>query len=122
MKIKRLGSGPWAEVVVLGDMLRVEGYDLDVAAWQQDTATVVDVGADASGEIVEDSESAVQHVASLKIPPRKYDEVPQVDQQGNPVLDEQGNQAYVKSARAFDIDACTLTLWPWIKQGEEETT
>ena len=113
MIVKKIGPGPWANVIVLGATVQVQGITLDCAARHEDAAVVVDICDVGDGTLAEGAGGAACYVASARIPPRIYKDVPLVDEEGAPVLDCNGKQEYTREGQPLDGGACTLTLWTW---------
>jgi hypothetical protein len=107
-----IGNGNYLAPTEEGSVITLGNVQIDCAARQDRAAVIVDLCADGQGSLVEGATSGRAYVASITIPPKIVIEVPQTEN-GEPVLDDQGNQAYEQVATPLNMDAVIITLWPY---------
>lgn len=116
MQLEILGNGPLAEHEESGTVVRIggeNGVEIDCAAMQTDAAVTVDVCRDTSGSLVQGVGDGVSYVASLIIPPQEKSEQLKVDADGEPVLDDKGNEVYELVVAPLNMGKVRLSLWPF---------
>ena len=115
MQLEILGNGPLAEYEEDGTVVKIggeNGVEIDCAALQTDAAVTVDICRDSSGNLVQGVGDGVSYVASLVIPPQEKREQPKTED-GEPVLDDKGNQVYEVVIAPLNMGKVRLALWPF---------
>lgn len=107
-----IGNGEYLEPTVNGNVITLGTVQIDCAARQDLATVIVDICADGQGNLVEGAGAGRAYVASVVIPAQIVTEAPQTEN-GEPVLDDQGNQVYAQVAAPLDMASVTVTLWPY---------
>jgi hypothetical protein len=116
MQVEVLGNGPLVEYAVNGSVVKIGGdggIEIDCAAIQVDAAIAVDICRDVAGNLVQGVSEGVSYVASLVVPPKEKSEQPKVED-GEPVLDDNGNQVYEVVVAPLNMNKVRLSLWPFV--------
>ncbi len=107
-----IGNGEYLEPTVDGTKVTLGSIQIDCAARQDRATVIVDICADGQGNLVEGAGAGRAYVASVIIPAQIVTETPQIEN-GEPILDDQGNQVYAQVAAPLDLAAVIVTLWPY---------
>lgn len=103
MRMQTRGAGPHPDVSVSGSVVTVGEVAVNCEERQDDSAVLIDLRQDRGGPVTEGG--AGRQVASVYIPPRRYEEVEtgETDDEGNPVVS--------REAVPLDCDQVLVTLW-----------
>lgn len=125
MQIEKNGSGPWPGVDVEGVTVTLtvgnDALSFDCAALQEDGQVTVDVVRGHDGGLAVGVEKGVEYVATLIIPPARYEDVPLPVTLEEPDLPEDLDPACITPApttervlvqlSSADMEAVRLILW-----------
>jgi hypothetical protein len=117
MQIDILGNGPLAEYEENGSVVKIggaTGIEIDCAALQADAAVAADICRDAAGNLVTGVSDGVSYVASIAIPAQERSEQLKIDENGDPVEDDTGNQVYEVVVAPLNMNKVRLSLWPYL--------
>lgn len=97
--------------IIFGD----DDLSINLKNRERDEKVLIDICADANGELTMGTAAGLKYVAQVEIPARQYTE----EEKENPYYDpeaEEGTEAARKTIVTrtpvpFDIDNCTLYLW-----------
>lgn len=115
MQVKVLGNGPVAEYTVNGSVVKIggdDGIEIDCEALQVDAAATVDICRGTSGNLVNGVDEGVSYVATIVIPPQEKSEQMKTED-GESVLDGDGNQIYEVVVSPLNMGKVKLFLWPF---------
>jgi hypothetical protein len=121
MQVEILGDGKTAAYEINGTIVKVVDIngsymEIDCNAIQEDSAVIVDICRDGAGNLVNGIKDAISYVASITIPPHEKYEQPKLNEDGEPIIDENGNQVYEVVVSPINMGKVRLTLWPLAMQ------
>ena len=105
IEIRHQTQGEYLPVTMGTKYLKVGGYQIDVAARQQDQAATIDLSLDEEGQVVEGN-GARWYVANVTLPPATYQEVDTGEtdpETGSPIMAMEKNPV--------NLDQVVVNLW-----------
>jgi hypothetical protein len=111
MQIRTIGQGPHPDIAIAGSTVTVAGVEIDTAERQDESQQIIDIRLD--GGIVSEGGSGYQ-LASIVIPPRRYEEIVSEAGEGEESPESQEEAAESRIAVPLDPRHVAVTIWPTV--------
>ncbi len=121
MKLNYFGPKPYLDFVENGTILSYGDDMFDCAEAQKDEQVVIDICLQADGRWQYNVDhNAKRYVANIIIPAKQYNEQIVLDDQGQPVLNEDGTEEIERIPIALNMNQVIGNLWTLQEQNSNE--